>query len=372
MDDPLRTFGRGPVAPSAVLVFARCPSEVTKWGHLLPESERRVARAVLRAHRLSPRLRVLPLEVVYKLLPYLLDDERGAGARAPPETPAERRGRLCQAEAALSRELVRAREDRDVLQSPWWTRYRRAVVDSLHGLAEQCDLDLGVAHHAMRLVDLLWLLPNARDSSLRWRARTMRERAAFLCVGALRASAALHGLPAPPASKFAAHVPALFSAQCQHSDPATCERYVSQHLGWRVLAVTPLHQLQYFIGQRPLYAGPGACDAHRGAPLTPDKFERLYLYVQKWCAFFCSLCLQHHKFSFVGPSRLAAAILLVARQNLKLKPAWRRELAELTRFGEEALGPTARTILDLYRAEFPQFFPEAGEAAGARREEART
>ena len=32
-------------------------------------------------------------------------------------------------------------------QSRWWNQYRRAVVDSLHGLAERCELQLVVAHH---------------------------------------------------------------------------------------------------------------------------------------------------------------------------------------------------------------------------------
>ena len=51
---------------------------------------------------------------------------------------------LLAAEAALSRE----RERRVVLVSQWWTRYRRAVVDSLHGLAERCGLPLAVARRA--------------------------------------------------------------------------------------------------------------------------------------------------------------------------------------------------------------------------------
>ena len=36
-------------------------------------------------------------------------------------------------------------------QSRWWNQYRRAVVDSLHGLAERCELELVVAHHAANL-----------------------------------------------------------------------------------------------------------------------------------------------------------------------------------------------------------------------------
>ena len=147
-----------------------------------------------------------------------------------------------------------ARRAHGSLASPWWTRYRRAVVDSLHGLAEKCDLDLSVAHHAVRLIDLLWLLPNARDDALRWVARTMREHAAYLCVAALRASARLHRAPVPDDGAFARHVPDLFSKQCQNSDWRTCERYIDLHLGWRVLCVTPLHCLQHFIALKPLYA----------------------------------------------------------------------------------------------------------------------
>lgn len=186
----------------------------------------------------------------------------------------------------------------------------------------------------------------------------MREHAAFLCVAALRTSARLHRFEVPSDAAFAKHVPDLFSHQCQNSDSATCERYIDAHLGWRVLCVTPLHCLQYFIALKPLYHSGDAsrgCDFHRDAAVTADKFDRLYLYVQKWCAFFCSLCLQHHKFSTIEPSLLASAILHVARANLKLSPVWKPELVDITGHDEPSLVPTATTILDLYHSEFPQF-----------------
>ena len=356
MDDPSRTFA-SPRWPSSVLVFRRFASlDIHEWGHLLPASERRTAFAVLECHARSPRLAAVPKDLILRhVLPYVLDG--GADDRAG---AAERFERLLETEAVLGAQAEAARRAHGSLASPWWTRYRRAVVDSLHGLAEKCDLDLSVAHHAVRLIDLLWLLPNARDDALRWVARTMREHAAYLCVAALRASARLHRAPVPDDGAFARHVPDLFSKQCQNSDWRTCERYIDLHLGWRVLCVTPLHCLQHFIALKPLYARAageleGPRDFHRDAPVTPDKFDRLYLYVQKWCAFFCSLCLQHHKFSAIQPSLLASAILHVARLNLKLSPPWRPELEAMTHHTEDAIQPTASEILQLYHDEFPQF-----------------
>ena len=111
----------------------------------------------------------------------------------------------------------------------------------------------------------------------------------------------------------------------------------------------------WFPRRRAAGEAEGPRDFHRDAPVTPDKFDRLYLYVQKWCAFFCSLCLQHHKFSAIQPSLLASAILHVARLNLKLSPPWRPELAAMTHHSEDAIQPTASEILQLYHDEFPQF-----------------
>ena len=92
--------------------------------------------------------------------------------------------------------------------------------------------------------------------------------------------------------------------------------------------------------------------------MTDDKFDRLYLYVQKWCMFFCSLCLQHKKFCGVAPSLLASAVLLMARHYLRLTPVWRPELVDLTTHAEAELTATAALILDLFKTEFPQFFHE--------------
>ena len=79
---------------------------------------------------------------------------------------------------------------------------------------------------------------------------------------------------------------------------ADCDVYLEEHLGWRVLAVTPLHYLQFFVAARPLYvesddaAAPKAdYNALREAPVTPERYDRLFLYLQKWCIFNCSLCL---------------------------------------------------------------------------------
>ena len=53
------------------------------------------------------------------------------------------------------------------------------------------------------------------------------------------------------------------------------------------------------------------------------------------------MCLQHREFSGdrVPSAKLAAAVLLVARRNLKLTPAWRPELEAMTSFSLQDVAP---------------------------------
>jgi hypothetical protein len=262
-------------------------------------------------------------------------------------------------------------------QSRWWNQYRRAVVDSLHGLAERCELQLVVAHHAAKLVDLIWLLPHASSDEKAWTAKTLRSRAAYLCVGALRVAADAHGVEEPSLSSLEKAVPDLFAQQCRQSDARECELYVRQHIGWRVLTPTPLHFLRIYVSKRPLYpeSTDVLADHHRNQPVNDEvRVERLFLYVQKWCCFFCSMCLQHREFSGdkVPSAKLAAAVLLVARRNLKLTPAWRPELETMTSFTLAEVAPVADRIFEVYEDEFREFQREheARAQAGAAQAEA--
>ena len=185
----------------------------------------------------------------------------------------------------------------------------------------------------------------------------MREHAAYLCVAALRISARLHQIPEDDV--LACHIRDLFSKSSSSGDSRTCERYIDLHLGWRVLCITPLHCLQLFVDQYPLYPMPFCENFDRRGQLrlalTSDKCDRLYLSIKKWCAFFASFCLQHHEFSAIQPSLLASAVLYLARSNLKLSPPWRPELAAMTAHSEEAVVPVATQITDLYTTEFAEF-----------------
>ena len=348
IDDPERVFAR-PRRPNSSLFFQQhAPMDINEWGHLLPASARKIAELVLKCHRVSPAFNRVPGDLVLaRILPYVMDNESGY------RDASERYARLRETEALL------AAQTRASLSSPWWTRYRRAVVDSLHGLAEKCNLDLFVAHHAFRLIDLLWLLPHARGEAMRWGVRTMREHAAYLCVAALRISARLHQIPVPEDDVLACHIRDLFSKSSSSGDSRTCERYIDLHLGWRVLCITPLHCLQLFVDQYPLYPMPFCENFDRRGQLrlalTSDKCDRLYLSIKKWCAFFASFCLQHHEFSAIQPSLLASAVLYLARSNLKLSPPWKPELAAMTAHSEEAVVPVATQITDLYTTEFAEF-----------------
>ena len=81
------------------------------------------------------------------------------------------------------------------------------------------------------------------------------------------------------------------------------------------------------------------------------------------------MCLQHREFSGdrVPSAKLAAAVLLVARRNLKLTPAWRPELETMTAFSLTEVAPVADRIFEVYEDEFREFQREheARAQAGA-------
>ena len=81
------------------------------------------------------------------------------------------------------------------------------------------------------------------------------------------------------------------------------------------------------------------------------------------------MCLQHREFSGdkVPSAKLAAAVLLVARRNLKLTPAWRPELEAMTAFSLQDVAPVADRIFEVYEDEFREFQREheARAQAGA-------
>ena len=220
-------------------------------------------------------------------------------------------------------------------------------------------------------MDLIWLLPHASSDEKAWTAKTLRSRAAYLCVGALRVAADAHGVDVCLRTLEQA-VPDLFAQQCRQSDARECELYVRQHIGWRVLTPTPLHFLRIYVSKRPLYpeSTDVLADHHRNQPVNDEvRVERLFLYVQKWCCFFCSMCLQHREFSGdrVPSAKLAAAVLLVARRNLKLTPAWRPELEAMTAFALADVATVADRIFEVYEDEFREFQREheARAQAGA-------
>ena len=145
---------------------------------------------------------------------------------------------------------------------------------------------------AAKLVDLIWLLPHASSDEKAWTAKTLRSRAAYLCVGALRVAADAHQVEEPSSALLEKAVPDLFAQQCRQSDARECELYVRQHIGWRILTPTPLHFLRIYVSKRPLYpeSTDVLADHHRNQPVNDEvRVERLFLYVQKWCCFFCSM-----------------------------------------------------------------------------------
>jgi hypothetical protein len=306
----------------------------------LPWQERQLASQTLRCLR-----NAMPHSVIVRVLQYAIIDNE------PLETTLALVDRAIRAEVPVQ-EKGQPPTGARPCQSRWWNQYRRAVVDSLHGLAERCELQLVVAHHAAKLVDLIWLLPHASSDEKAWTAKTLRSRAAYLCVGALRVAADAHQVEEPSSTLLEKAVPDLFAQQCRQSDARECELYVRQHIGWRILTPTPLHFLRIYVSKRPLYpeSTDVLADHHRNQPVNDEvRVERLFLYVQKWCCFFCSMCLQHREFSGdkVPSAKLAAAVLLVARRNLKLTPAWRPELEAMTSFSLQEVAPRVESAREL-------------------------
>ena len=135
MNDPAKLLlGESPPAPTPARLLTRQPGALGSWGHLLPLSERQLASATLRCLR-----NAMPHSVIVRVLQYaIIDDE-------PLETTLALVDRAIRAEVPVTEKGPPT--GTRPCQSRWWNQYRRAVVDSLHGLAERCELQLVVAHH---------------------------------------------------------------------------------------------------------------------------------------------------------------------------------------------------------------------------------
>ena len=135
MNDPAKLLlGESPPAPTPARLLTRQPGALGSWGHLLPLSERKLASATLRCLR-----NAMPHSVIVRVLQYAIIDNE------PLETT------LALVDRAIRNEVPVTEKGPPTgtrpCQSRWWNQYRRAVVDSLHGLAERCELQLVVAHH---------------------------------------------------------------------------------------------------------------------------------------------------------------------------------------------------------------------------------
>ena len=135
MNDPAKLLlGESPPAPTPARLLTRQPGSIESWGHLLPWQERQLASATLRCLR-----NAMPHSVIIRVLQYAIVDNE------PLETT------LALVDRAIRNEVPVQEKGPPTgtrpCQSRWWNQYRRAVVDSLHGLAERCELQLVVAHH---------------------------------------------------------------------------------------------------------------------------------------------------------------------------------------------------------------------------------
>ena len=135
MNDPSKLLlGESPPAPTPARLLTRQPGALGSWGHLLPWQERQLASATLRCLR-----NAMPHSVIVRVLQYAIVDSE------PLETTLALVDRAIRAEVPIQEKGPPT--GTRPCQSRWWNQYRRAVVDSLHGLAERCELELVVAHH---------------------------------------------------------------------------------------------------------------------------------------------------------------------------------------------------------------------------------
>ena len=369
------------LGPSACLYAHHGNGEhLREFGRLLPGSVRLVVREVLRCHRLTKTLRRVPEEIVLRgVLPFVLEDPPAGDADeiedARTRRRRERAGEL--STRAIDRLVAAAaatgpKPDQRALQG-WREGHRHGLWRKfLEDHCKMCFAPLIVAHHAGYAVHSLWHRLNRAGTDpnevLERFGREVGRRdgdplhdvSLFLCVGALKLSAALHGCDGPGENGRAGITDARF-AHLRRATPlstATCGAAFARLVGWRALIPAPDHFVDYYLRTTNGLVFEET-DRYFLRALTGSNVKVIKDSLQLDAADLCRVVAYHlendDRFFMPNHQSLAAAeIVFAVRSRSRLKPVWPAALADLTGFSESDVAEGAaslRAYEEIYQSE---------------------
>ena len=372
------------IGPSACLYARHGNGEhLRDYGRLLPGSVRLVVREVLRCHRLSRPFRSVPEVIVLRgVLPFVLEDPPAGDADEIEDARARRRreragepstraiDRLAAAAAATGPKL-----DQGALRG-WREGHRHALWRKfLEDHCKMCFVPLVVAHHAGYAIQALWHRLNRAGTHpnevLERFGREVGHRdgdslhdvSLYLCVGALKLSAALHGCDGPGENGRVGVTDARF-AHLRRATPlstATCGAAFARLVGWRALIPAPDHFVDYYLRTTNglVFEDTDYLVRFDGSkrPCVSGEFIRRSL--QRDASDLCRVVAYHlendDRFWLPHHQKSAAAeIVFAVRSRSRLKPVWPAALADLTGFSESDVAEGAaslRAYEEIYQSE---------------------
>ena len=375
------------IGPSACLYARHGNGEhLRDYGRLLPGSVRLVVREVLRCHRLSRTMRRVPEVIVLRgVLPFVLEDPPAGDADEIEDARTRRRreragepstravDRLVAAAAATGPKL-----DQGALRG-WREGHRHALWRKfLEDHCKMCFVPLVVAHHAGYAIQALWhrlnragTHPNevlerfGREVGRRDGDR-LHDVSLFLCVGALKLSAALHGCDGPGENGRVGFTDARF-LHIRREMPlctATCGAAFARLVGWRALVPAPDHFVDYYLRTtNGLIFEETDYFIEYGSkrPIAGRDPQSIYILtlLRSDASNLCRVVAYHLQSDdlFHLPmhqARVAAEIVFAVRSRSTLQPVWPTALVDLTGFSESDVAEGAATLRayeDIYQSE---------------------
>jgi hypothetical protein len=238
-----------------------------------------------------------------------------------------------------------------------------------------CFAPLIVAHHAGYAVHSLWHRLNRAGTDpnevLERFGREVGRRdgdplhdvSLFLCVGALKLSAALHGCDGPGETGRVGFTDARF-LHLRRATPlstATCGAAFARLVGWRCLIPAPDHFVDYYLRTTNGLVFEDTdylvrFDGSKRPCLSGEFFRRS---LKRDASDLCRVVAYHleNDDRFFMPNhqaRAAAEIVFAVRSRSRLKPVWPAALADLTGFSESDVAEGAaslRAYEEIYQSE---------------------
>lgn len=280
----------------------------------------------------------------------VLDDDDLMGGSSQPDASLQS-ATPWSCELSFEEQTLVALEDRDVddayramlrqeLQRPDFSRqyeylkYRHVLVDWMAEVGEaHLHMRKEYVHAAVGYLERVL----ARDGPL-----PRKDRFQLMALSCLRMALKYLGAEEelPPMAEFWEMGNRMYSFE----EISDAEADMFQKLGWRLTVVTPLHFLQYFMGQTVLFAA----DRLLGSELVDEAHD----YYCKYAEFFVDMVLQEYSLQVYRPSVVAASILVASRKALGVTPLWRDELSVLTGYDEKQVAPCFQAVWEHFEATF--------------------